>query len=86
MRTADDFGYIIRFFAGKFFQDAPFLLLVIQEDGLFLSMQAVSFPKKLVCRFSSALVFLHEGFHRVFQIVLHPRGSADFLVGGQRRQ
>ena len=40
----DDFGHIIRFFAGKFFQDIPFLL-VIQEDGLFPTMKPTDMPK-----------------------------------------
>ena len=81
----DDLRHIIRFLTGKLFQYIPFFLLVIQEDCLLPVVQAVGFPKKSVCGFSPALEFLHEGFHRVFQIVLHPRGSADFLVGGQRR-
>ena len=82
----EDFEHIIIFFAGKLFQYFPFFLHVIQEDCLLPAVQAVGFPEKSVCRFSSALEFLHEGFHRIFQIVLHPCGSADFLVGGQRRQ
>ncbi|MBP3684504.1 MAG: hypothetical protein J6J12_06020 [Oscillospiraceae bacterium] len=82
----EDFKHIIIFFAGKLFQYIPFFLLVIQEDCLLPAVQAVGFPEKSVCRFSSALEFLHEGLHRIFQIVLHPWGGADFLVSSQRRQ
>ena len=83
----EDFEHVGVFLIGDFFHNIPtFISFFVGNIKGLAAVQALCFPEIPIRCFLAALIFLHEGFQSILQIVLHPCGGADFFVSGYRWQ